>query len=72
MQDRPFSDLHKEGVPLVLCMHLLENGIEKGLSLQHAVWTVRQSKSGFSIGNKLRNCSKARKRRGGKEGGLSE
>ena len=44
MQDGPFSDLHKPGVPLALCMHLTE----KGLSLREMVWTARQSKSGFS------------------------
>ena len=44
MQDGPFSDLHKAGV-LALCMHLTE----KGLSLPEAVWTARQSKSGFSF-----------------------
>ena len=45
MQDRPFYDLHKAVVPLALCMHLTE----KGLSIREAVWTARQSKSGFSV-----------------------
>ena len=45
MQDRPFSDLHKTSIPLALCVHLRD----KGLNLGEAVWTARQSKSGFSI-----------------------
>ena len=43
--DRPFSDLHKAGVPFSLCVHLED----KGLSFKGAVSTARQSKTGFSI-----------------------
>ena len=43
--DGPFSDLHKAGVPFLLCVHLED----KGLSFKGAVSTVRQSKTGFSI-----------------------
>ena len=45
MLDGPFSDLHKAGVPFLLCVHLED----KGLSFKGAVWTARQSKTGFSI-----------------------
>ena len=58
-QDRPFSGLHKAGVPLAVCMHLTE----KGLSRREAVWTASQSRSGLSFtGNKLRKWSRAGKR----------
>ena len=43
LQDGPFSNLHKSGVHLALCMHLTE----KGLSLLEAVWTARQSSLDF-------------------------
>ena len=43
--DRPFSDLHKAGVPFSLCVHLED----KGLSFKGAVSTARLSKTGFSI-----------------------
>ena len=39
------QDLYKAGVPLSLCLHLRE----QGLSIAGAVWTAKQSKSGFSI-----------------------
>ena len=74
MQDGHFSDLHKAGgVPLALCMHLTE----KGLSLREAVWTARQSKSGFSLGfyweeTKKVELGKKKSKGEKKQGGLSE
>ena len=43
--DGHYHDLHKAGVPLFLCVHLKA----LGLRLNGAVWSARQSMSGFSI-----------------------
>ena len=41
----PYFDLSKAGVPLSLCTHLKELNLHFG----NAVWTAKQTKSGFSI-----------------------
>ena len=43
--DGPFSDFHKAGVPLSLCVYLEDEGI----SFKGTVWTARQSKTRFLI-----------------------
>ena len=64
MQDAFFSELHKPGSPLALCMHLKE--IKLSLPDNQS-----QDFPDVSVASKPRKWSRARKRRGKKEGGLS-
>ena len=43
--EEAFSCLYEAGVPISVCVHLQENG----LALGGAVWTAKQSKTGFSV-----------------------